>query len=215
MRKAFARQQRLDCPAVPDLELNLNCRDEIVPILRALQHIYSQPQLRDAILQVIATDINGTSSSKRGRQGLDYWQVLVLAAVRLGCNLDYDKLQDLAEQHGALRQLMGLGPWDQKTTFDWRRIRDNLCLIRPETVERLNQLIVAAGHELVPEAVERVRADSFVAETNIHYPTESTLIRDGLRKIFHLGAQLAVLLSIAGWRQHRHLYKKVKKLSRH
>jgi transposase, IS5 family len=215
MRRAFSRQQRLDCPAVSDLVLNLNCRDEIIPILRALQHLYSRPQLRDDILQATATDINGTSSSQRGRNGMDYWQVLVLAAVRLGCNLDYDKLQDLAEQHGALRQLMGLGPWDQKTTFDWRRIRDNLCLLRPATIERLNQLIVAEGHELAPEAGERVRADSFVAETNIHYPTESTLIRDGLRKVFDLGAQLAALLSIGGWRQHRHLYKKVKKLSRH
>jgi IS5 family transposase len=215
MRKAFARQQRLDCPAVSDLELNLNCRDEIIPILRALQHLYSQPAQRDALLETVATDINGGSSRERGRTGMDYWQVLVLAAVRLGCNLDYDKLQDLAEQHRALRHLMGLGNWDEKTTFDWRRIRDNLCLIRPETIERLNQLIVAAGHELVPEAVERVRADSFVAETNIHDPTESTLIRDGLRKIFDLGAQLAALLGIGGWRQHKHLYKKVKKLSRH
>lgn len=215
MRKAFSRQQRLDCAAVADLELNLNCRDEIVPILRALQYIYSQPQLRDDILQATATDINGRSSSQRGRNGLDYWQVLVLAAVRLGCNLNYDKLQDLAEQHGALRQLMGLGPWEQKTKFDWRRIRDNICLIRPETIERLNQLIVAAGHALLPEAAERVRADSFVAETNIHYPTESTLIRDGLRKIFDLGAPLAALLGVGGWRQHKHLYKQVKKLSRH
>jgi len=36
-----------------------------------------------------------------------------------------------------------------------------------------------------------------------------------LRKIFELGTQLASLLSIGGWRQHKHLYKKVKKLSRH
>jgi hypothetical protein len=30
-----------------------------------------------------------------------------LAAARLGCNLDYDKLQDLAESHRSLRQIMG------------------------------------------------------------------------------------------------------------
>ena len=38
-------------------------------------------------------------------EGLDYWQITVLVAARLGCNLDYDKLQDLAEQHRALRQI--------------------------------------------------------------------------------------------------------------
>ena len=50
MRKAFDRQQRLDCQPVLNVRLNLNCRDEIVPILKALQHIYSQPKLRDDIL---------------------------------------------------------------------------------------------------------------------------------------------------------------------
>ncbi|MFV2069502.1 MAG: ISNCY family transposase, partial [Pirellulales bacterium] len=176
MRKAFDSQRRFDSQPVADVRLNLNCRDEIVPILQALQHIYSQPKLRDDILRAIARDVNGNSSGKRGRQGMDYWQILVLAAVRLGCNLDYDKLQDLAEQHRALRQIMGIGDWDQKTTFDWRRIRDNVTLIRQETIQQINQLIVAEGHQLVPEAAHTLRADSFVVETNIHYPTESTLI---------------------------------------
>ena len=138
MRKAFDPQTRLDCQPVLDVRLNLNCRDEIVPILKALQHIYSQPKLRDAILSAIARDVNHTSSRKQGRQGMDYWQILVLAAVRLGCNLNYDRLQDLAEQHRALRQIMGIGDWDEAISFDWRRIQDNLIKIRPETVERIN-----------------------------------------------------------------------------
>jgi hypothetical protein len=62
--------------------------------------------------------------------------------------------------------------------------------------------------------VKTVRADSFVAETNIHYPTESTLIRDGLRKLLALGADLATQIGADGWRQHTHLYKKAKRLAR-
>jgi hypothetical protein len=47
-----------------------------------------------------------------------------LAAVRLGCNLDYDKLQDLAENHRSLRLIMGIGDWqDEEVDFDWRRSR--------------------------------------------------------------------------------------------
>ena len=214
MRKAFDRQKRLDCSAVDQVRLNPNCRDEIVPILRALKHIYSQPRLREEILRAIARDVNRTTSRHRGRAGMDYWQILVLAAVRLGCNLDYDKLQDLAEQHRALRQMMGIGDWDEQTTFDWRRIRDNLSKIRAETIERINQLVVAAGHELVPEAAETVRADSFVVETNIHYPTESSLIGDGLRKILTLAATMASLVGLGGWRQHKHLDRKARRLTR-
>jgi IS5 family transposase len=67
---------------------------------------------------------------------------------------------------------------------------------------------------LAPKAAESVRGDSFVAETNIHYPTDSSLIGDGLRKILQLGAALAVLLGVRGWRQHQHLLKQVRALVR-
>ncbi len=175
MRKTFSTQKRFDCRPVLEVTLNLNCRDEIIPILRALQHIYSQPKLRDEILDLISQDVNDDSRSDCGREGLDYWQILVLAAVRLGCNLDYDKLQDLAEQHRALRHIMNVGDWEQaETDFNWRRIRDNVCLLKPKTIEMISHLIVGEGHRLEPEAPRKVRADSFVVETNIHYPTESS-----------------------------------------
>ena len=214
MRKAFDRQQRMDRPTISNVPLNLGCRDEIVPILAALKHIYMQPQLRDDILRAVARDVNRDSSPKRGREGMDYWPILVLAAVRLGCTFDYDRLQDLAEQHRALRHMMGVGEWDEETDFNWRTIRNNITLLRPETLQRINQAIVAEGHRLVPEAAETVRVDSFVGETNIHYPTESSLIRDGLRKVLALCAAIAALTTGHGWRQHKHLYQKAKGLAR-
>lgn len=214
MRKAFDRQGRLDGSPVVAVRLNTNCRDEIVPILRGLQHIYSQPELRDSILRAIARDVNRTSNSRRGRQGMDYWQILVLAAVRLGCGLNYDKLQDLAEQHRALRQIMGIGDWDEQVTFDWRRIHDNITKLRPETIEKISHLIIDAGHKVAPQAVETVRADSFVVETNIHHPTDSSLIRDGMRKVLTIATALASLLGLDGWRQSKYLYRKTRKLAR-
>ena len=214
MRKAFCDQRRLDCSAIRHVELNLNCRDEIIPMLAALQHIDSQPALRDDILTLVARDVNEKTRDDCGRAGLDYWQILVLASVRLGCNLDYDRLQDLAEQHRALRHIMGVGDWDDATCFGWRRIRDNVCLLRPETIERISHLIVAEGHRMEPTAPETTRADSFVMDTNIHYPTESTLIRDGLCKVLQQCADLTERLAIPGWRQHAHLLKRVKKLAR-
>ena len=214
MRKAMERQGRLGCPSVAAVELNAGCRDEIIPILCALQHIYSQPALRDEILRAVAADVSRKTSRRRGRQGMDYWSILVLAAVRLGCNLNYDKLQDLAEQHRALRTIMGVEGWDGPQHFDWRRIQDNISRIRPETLERINHLIVAEGQGLVPEAVRTARVDSTVVGTNIHFPTESGLIRDGLRKVLACAGKLAEALNVNGWRQHRHLYRKVKRLVR-
>jgi IS5 family transposase len=212
MRLAFDPQRRLDCPPIEEVKLNLNCRDEIIPILRALQHIYSDGQRRREILDVVGKDVNRTSSRKHGRPGMDYWQIIVLAAVRLGCNLDYDKLQDLAEQHRNLRLLMGIGDWQEEVDFDWRRIQDNLTHLRPETLKKINQAVVATGHELKPKAVEAVRGDTFVVETNIHHPTESTLIGDGLRKVVKLAAALAEEPGLPGWRQHEHWLKNIRKL---
>jgi IS5 family transposase len=175
-----------------------------------LQHLYAQPELRDSLLDAVAQDVNGISSAGRGRPGMQYWSILVLGAVRLGCNLNYDRLQNLAEEHRSLRLIMGIGGWCDDQKFDWRCLHDNISLLSPETIERLNHLIVAEGHRLVPAAAETVRGDSFVVATDIHYPTASGLIGDGLRTIVATARRRAVLLGQGGWRQHRHLLRTVK-----
>ena len=124
MRRPFSQQQRLDCQTVSDVKLNLNCRDEIIPILRALQYVYQEQELRDEILSLISDDVNRQTRDDCGREGMEYWQIAVLAAVRLGCDLDYDKLQDLAEQHRTLRQIMKIGDWEEEINFSARRAGD-------------------------------------------------------------------------------------------
>lgn len=208
-------EQRLDCLAISDVKLNGECRDEIIPILRALQHVYGDVPARRELLTLVGKDVNGGSNRRLGRRGMNYWEITVLAATRLGCNLDYDKLQDLAENHRSLQRIMGIGDWQaEEVDFDWRRIEDNLTKLQPETLRKINELIVKTGHALKPEAVEAVRGDTFVVETNIHYPTESTVMGDGLRKIVHLATALAAENDLDGWRQSKHLLKKARNLVR-
>src|SRR3954463_11774235 len=176
MRIPFDPQLRFDCTPVLDVRLNTSCRDEIIPILKALQHIYARPELRDSLLDAVARDVNGISSANRGRPGMDYWSILVLAAVRLGGDLNYDRLQNLAEEHRSLRLIRGVGARGEATSFDWRCLRDNIALLSPDTIERLNHRIVAEGHRLAPDAAHPVRCDSFVVAAEIHYPTDSGLI---------------------------------------
>ena len=70
------------------------------------------------------------------------------------------------------------------------------------------------AYRLQPDAAKKQRADSFVVETNIHYPTESSLIVDGVRKTIELCVKLSDVYDIVGWRQHEHLLKKVKRIAR-
>ncbi len=213
MRKAYSIQLRLDTVPIPDVELNLQSRDRLVPVLRALRQVYSDSNLTDRILALIATDINKDSRTDTGRKGMDYWHICVLAAVRLGCNYTYDQLQDFAEEHRKLRAIMGLGSLEE-TEFHHKTLRNTFCLLRPETIEQINHAIVGEGHKLRPDAIENVRGDSFVMETSVHYPTESSLLYDGIRKILSLCVLLAEEHGISGWRQHAHLLKKAKKLNR-
>lgn len=212
MRRAFDANLRFGGTPIESLPLDLDCRSPIVPVLRALQHVYGQPALRDAILAQVKADVNPKNAPDRGRPGMDYWQILVLASVRLGCNLTYDELQDLALNHRALRLLMGLSDWElpvsgKRNVFSWQRIRDNVCLVKPETIQAISNQIVAEGHRLAPEAAETIRGDSFVVGTNIHYPTDSSLLGDGLRKILTIATELAELTGQSGWRQQKHLLK--------
>jgi len=39
MRKSYSTQLQFDSVAISDVQLNLNCRDEIIPILRGLQKV--------------------------------------------------------------------------------------------------------------------------------------------------------------------------------
>ena len=210
MRQHYQRQRRFDCTPIAELTLNYECRDEMIPVLAGLQHLYTDNSVRNKIVKLVATDINEDTRRDVGRPGFDDWQIVVLAAVRLGCNYDYDKLQDQAENHLALRTVLGLGQWYEGPSFGWRRIRDTLCQLKPTTIAEINHAIVSYGQQLHGDAAERVRADSFVIETDIHYPTESSLIGDGMRKIIPLCLELATEINQSGWRQAKHLLKRVK-----
>jgi transposase, IS5 family len=58
--------------------------------------------------------------------------------------------------------------------------------LRPETVWRLNEVVVRAAVVLKIEDGMKLRVDTTVVETDVHYPTDSTLLYDGVRTISRL-----------------------------
>ncbi len=210
MRQHYDRQRKFGQTPIAELKLNYDCRDDMIPVLAGLQYLYTTASLRNKIVKLVADDINQDSRRDVGRPGLGDWQIVVLAAVKLGCNYDYDKLQDQAENHRSLQTMLEVGDWEEARDFRARRIRDTLCQLQPSTLEAINHAIVSHGQDLHGEVAARVRADSFVVETNIHYPTESSLIGDGMRKIIPLCVELAQAIGAYGWRQSQHLLKRIK-----
>jgi len=213
MREPIKRQMTIGGVGIGNIEFDLNCRHEIVPILIALQRIYTKRKLLNKVLELIKKDVLGTKEENRGAYGLDYWEILVLAAVRHGCALDYDALHDLANNHKKLRQIMGLGTVDKKR-YTKSTIHDNITKITPERIQEISDLLIKEGHNLFPKAIEKVRGDSFVVQTNIHHPTDANLILDGIRKLLSLVSSLAAILLIVGWRKHGYWWCRAKKLNR-
>jgi len=210
MRKMINNQLGFETTSIADVEFDLNSRHEIVPILMGLQHIYKHPSTMKKILKHIEKDIVVDAQTDKGAPGLDYWEILVLAAVRNGCDVDFDALVDLANNHRKLRQMMGIGEWENQT-FARSTINDNLRKLTPETIRVISEFIVDEGHELEPKAIEKVRGDSFVAQTNIAYPIDSRLVFDGLRKTLHFLTKLDHLFGTTTWRQYKYHVRQAKR----
>lgn len=74
-----------------------------------------------------------------------------------------------------------------------------------------------AGHALVKkkgsEAL-RGRCDSFVVETDVHFPTDINLLYDALRKVITLSARWCEQRDVSDWRQHKYNVSHVKRLMR-
>ncbi len=58
--------------------------------------------------------------------------------------------------------------------------------LTPATLAAVNQLVVQAAVELGLENGKQLRVDTTVVETNIHYPTDATLLWDSVRVITRL-----------------------------
>jgi hypothetical protein len=214
MRKALETQLKLDVPVHLDVEFDSNSRHELEPILMTLKHLHDNPQVHKPILKLIAKDVIGDKDPTLGCPGLSYWEILVLASVRLGCDLDYDALADHANNHKKMRRVMGVGDWEEHRRFPYNTIRDNIVKLRAETIRQISNLIVAEGHRLKPEAIEKVRGDSVVVQTNIHYPTDSSLLVDGIRKMLRVLAALGTLFVVTTWQHYRTLLRPAKRLHR-
>ena len=70
----------------------------------------------------------------------------------------------------------------------------------PEIIEKMHQRVVAIAPEKKIIAGRRMRVDTTVVETNIHYPTDSSLLGDALRVLTRTMKRIAQLSGAAGER---------------
>ncbi len=210
---------------ISQIKFDLKSRDDIPKILKGLQHLYMDLPLRTKIFQLLEAEISPAVSKRNGRPGMALWKILVCGVVRLDLNADYDRLHELVNQHITLREVLGHGPFDDKN-YNYQTLVDNVSLFTPELLDKINQVVVSGGHALVKKKESgalRGRCDSFVVETDVHYPTDINLLCeellprhrcDAMRKVIALTAQWCDERGIGDWRQHAYNLRHIKRLMR-
>jgi transposase, IS5 family len=213
MRKILREQMQMGQIDINDIKIELDTRDEIPQLLRGLQYLYTNKTTRRQIFRLLGELIPVHIDRNDGRRGMDLWKILVLGTLRLCCRWDYDKLQEIANNHYTLRQMLGHGMLDFDFRYARQTLNDNLRSFTPELLDRINRIVVNAGYRCLgiqPDASLHGRCDSFAVETDVHFPTDINLLWDATRKTLQLTNRYCKLSNVSGWRQTAHLLKKVK-----
>lgn len=217
MRKAIETQLQIGEVDIPNIKFDLTSRDEIPKVLIGLQSLYCDLQARKEIFEILYGLVGQKVSTKKGRKGMHLWRILVLGVIRLACNWDYDKLKEVADNHQTLRLMLGHGPFDADYRYALQTIKDNVSLFTPEILDKISQIAVRHGHCVFgKKADEPIHAscDSFPVETDVHFPTDTNLLLDAMRKTITLIMALCANLGINGWRNGISNFRKIKRLYR-
>ena len=221
MRTVIHSQIRLGEVDISKIKLDPKSRDDIPQLLTGLQHIYTNQELRIAVFDIlqdvmpksVMTGKDCIANKFKGRPGMEQWCILVLGTLRLSLNTDYDRIHELANQHHTVRQMLGHGIIDDGKKYNLQTVKDNLQLFTPEILDRINQAVIHEGHRLLKKSDADIssRCDSFVVKTDVHFPTDTNLLYDSMRKTIEECAFLCEKNDLPGWRQSANNIKRFKK----
>ncbi len=110
MRRVHDTQRRPGAPDIRRIRLNVKSRDDIPAILIGLQDLYSDEGTRKRLFRLPGRMVLPGRSRRVGRPGMEPWTIPVLGVVKQGPGCDFDRLQELANQHIPIRRRPEAGP---------------------------------------------------------------------------------------------------------
>ncbi|MDO8463856.1 MAG: ISNCY family transposase, partial [Gallionella sp.] len=216
MRVIQNEQMQIGEVDISQIKFDPRSRDDVPKILKGLQYLYVNLDLREKIFELLEREIAPKVDKRNGRPGMELWKILVCGVLRLDLNEDYDRLCELVNRHSTIRQMLGHGQFNEET-YHFQTLKDNVSLLTPELLAKINEIVVQAGHGVVKKKEGEAllgRCDSFVVETNVHYPTDINLLYDAMRKLITLIAELCDQHGDSDCRQHAYNVRHVKRLMR-
>jgi IS5 family transposase len=138
--------------------------------------VLADEQIVGAVYEALAK--RRPKSRSRGRRGVPAEVVLRLLVLKHVRNLSYDALEREVRANLVYRDFTRVGGGkmpDAKTMGRWG------LAVGPQVLRQIHDRMVKIAQGIGVVAGRRMRVDTTVVESNIHHPTDSTLLGDGVR----------------------------------
>jgi IS5 family transposase len=160
---------------VPKLKL------EFEPELAQLDELLDD----DELFKLVKADLvkRYPNSGKLGRHSTPVEVILRMLVVKRLYGFSYEQTERFVCDSIVLRQFCRLyleSAPDDTTLIRWANT------VGAETIEALNDRAVELARSLKVTRARKLRVDSTVVETNVHHPTDSRLLSDGVRVVSRL-----------------------------
>lgn len=146
------------------------------PWMRVVDEVLEDDELLDTVYD--AQGKRHTQSRTRGRHQTPAEVVLRMLILKHVRNWSYETLEREVRANVVYRTFCRIG---------MEKVPDAKTLVRlgqavgPETIRDLHDRLVAIAQERQVVRGRKMRVDTTVVESNIHYPTDSSLLNDGAR----------------------------------
>jgi IS5 family transposase len=179
--------------AEPQLSFaDLELRNQGVHLDPLLQGILAFLDDHATLVEQVRQDlVRGLKNPNTGRDGMTPSQTLRSLILMRVKNWDYRELRERINDGHTLRTF---------ADFDSHRVPKHDAFNRafnrltPATMQAVNQAVVQAAVQLDLEDGKQLRVDTTVVETNIHFPTDATLLWDTVRTVTRLVEDLHEIL---------------------
>ena len=174
MRKKSKKQ----LPLMPDA----SDHPQAVELENISRILDANPTICDLAMQDICMVNKG--KRKSGANGMTAEQAVRAAIVKQMFNFSYQELAFHIVDSKSIRRFMRIGIADKG--FKKSTLNNNIKALSPQTWKAINEQLVQYAAEEKIEKAREVRIDCTVVESNIHEPTDSSLLWDSVRVLTRL-----------------------------
>jgi IS5 family transposase len=161
--------------------------------MRHADRVLADEQIVAAVYEALAK--RHPKSRSRGRRGIPAETVLRLLILKHIRNLSYEVLEREVRANLVYRDFARVGGGkmpDAKTMGRWG------LAVGPQVLRQIHDRIVKIAQDKSVVTGRRMRVDTTVVESNIHYPTDSTLLGDGVRVLTRTMRKITDIVGMAG-----------------